>query len=67
MSETNESVIVVEPRRRGRPRSIDSPSSMLSVRIGAGHHDELVRMARDKRVDVSDLVRSILAKATRTG
>ena len=58
MSEiTEDSVFVV--RRRGRPR-VSEPMSFVSTRVPPSYHDRLIKMAAEKDVSVSRLVRSLL-------
>lgn len=61
------SILIVggsETRRRGRPRS-DREMSSVSTWIWAQHHDALVKMANQREVSVSALVRDILSKAVK--
>jgi hypothetical protein len=47
------------PRRRGRPR-VEEPRSSVSTWVPASYHDRLIKMAEQKDVSVSMLVRSLL-------
>lgn len=66
MSELHEegvSVMVCGGRRRGRPRVTQGESSIISIRVWSGHHDALIAKAQERRIPLSDYVRSILADA----
>lgn len=56
-----------QPPRRGRPRVTRGDSSIVSVRIWAGHHDALIRKATEKRVELATYVRSILSREAERG
>lgn len=62
---TEDSMFVVGPRsnqetrRRGRPR-VSEPRSSVSTWVPASYHDRLIKMANQKDVSVSMLVRSLL-------
>lgn len=45
---------------RGRPREFDQ---VVSVRLPATLHDALIRVAVERRVDVSDVIRCHLSNA----
>jgi hypothetical protein len=62
MSETNEAVIVVGPRRRGRPRSSE-PMSKISAHIPARHYDALAGRAQAERMSLSEYVRTMMDRA----
>lgn len=49
-------------RRRGRPR-VEEPRSSVSTWVWARHHDALIKMAQQREISVSALVREILGKA----
>jgi hypothetical protein len=46
-------------RKRGRPR-VSEPRSSVSTWVPASYHDRLIKMAEQKDVSVSMLVRSML-------
>ena len=46
-------------KRRGRPRVVE-PRSTVSTWVPASYHDRLVKMANQRDVSVSMLVRSLL-------
>jgi hypothetical protein len=52
-------VFFAEPRKRGRPR-VEEPRSSVSTWVPASYHDRLIKMAEQKDVSVSMLVRSLL-------
>lgn len=55
-------VIVLTPRRRGRPRAPE-PGSTISAWIPAKYHDRLIRIANEKDISVSAVVRTVIAGA----
>lgn len=56
---TEDSVLVVGGRKRGRP-PVDDPLTPLTVRVPTAYYDRIHRMATDRRVSISMLVRSLL-------
>lgn len=45
-----------------RPRKFDRDARVVSVRLPARLHDDLIREARVSRIDVSDVMRKRLAR-----
>lgn len=51
--------LFVAGRKRGRPR-VNEPRSSVSTWVPQSYHDRLIKMAEQKDVSVSMLVRSML-------
>jgi hypothetical protein len=49
-----------EPRKRGRPKA-DVPCTALTTWVPVNYYDKLNKMADDRHMSVSGLVRQILA------
>lgn len=52
------------PRRRGRPR-VEEPRASVSTWMRAKDHDFLVRLADERSISVSAVVRQIVTSAIR--
>lgn len=50
---------MVQARKPGRPQN-EEPGSRVSTWLPASQHDQLVRMAKQRDVSVSAVVRSLL-------
>jgi hypothetical protein len=61
MSEAQHQMIVLTPRRRGRPRSSE-PGTTVSAWIPAGAYDALNRIANERDISVSALVGQVLKR-----
>lgn len=55
-------MLVLTPRRRGRPRAHE-PGSTMSVWVPARYHDVFCRIANEKDLSVSKVVAKVLAGA----
>lgn len=59
MSDVSPESMSIVGRRRGRPR-VGAPKSTVSTRIPVEHHDHLVRLAKQRDVSVSCVVRALI-------
>jgi predicted HicB family RNase H-like nuclease len=59
VSEREPIVLVMSPRRRGRPREF---GSLISVRVPTELHDRLCIEANRRRIDVADVIRERLQR-----
>jgi hypothetical protein len=50
---------MTQPKKPGRPQN-EEPGSRVSTWLPASQHDQLVRMAKQRDVSVSAVVRSLL-------
>lgn len=58
-TEDQPTLVVLDKRRGGRPRA-EEPGSRVSVWLPASTHDRLIKLANQKDVSVSSLVRTLL-------
>jgi hypothetical protein len=63
---TSDSLSVITPRRRGRPR-VEQPRSSVSTWIPANYHDLLIKIAAERETSVSALVRSLVLAQLQRG
>ncbi len=59
MSDHVPQILIVEPSRRGRPRSVE-PGSRVTTWLPASDHDRLVKLAELRGESVSSTVRLLL-------
>lgn len=55
-------MIILTPRRRGRPRAME-PGSRVTTWIPERYHDALIRIANEKDISVSAVVGNVLTQA----
>ncbi len=65
MSEHVPQILIVEPRRRGRPRASE-PGSAVMTWLPQSDHDRLVKLAQIRGETVSSVVRSLLMTKQRS-
>lgn len=59
MADEPQQMMVIAPRRRGRPR-VQEPRTTVCTWMEARHYDQIVRMANQQEKSVSALVRDLL-------
>lgn len=61
---TISSLMIVDRRKRGRPRA-EEPRSTISTWLPASDHDQIVKMANQREMSVSEFVGSVLKREIR--
>lgn len=59
---SSDDMVMLEGRKRGRPK-VSEPRSTVSTWIPASQHDKLIKLAKQREVSVSCLVRALIRDA----